>query len=111
MNPPRFLALRMVFNFIREPIIIVSFIVAVLIVCGAYFGSHYYYGDVETVDIQTPLTFSSPPVIEHQADFSGLDEQAVTTPAQTQSTPDISMSDGISTEAFLAEYPRQRHNL
>ena len=93
-------------DFIREPIIIGSVVIAVLIVIGAYFGSHYYYGGgVEILEIPdtsalAPSHPRSEPSLE--LDFDGLTtEQSESKETQLQS--DLAPQEEISIEEFLAE--------
>ena len=95
--------MKTLFDFIREPIIIGSLVATVLIVIGAYLGSHYYYGDVDVVDIPAePLALAPPPSqTSLEVDFDGLPEQ-IESP-QTQLESDLTPSEDISIEDFLAE--------
>ena len=93
-------------DFIREPIIIGSFALAVLIVIGAYFGSHYYYGDVEVIDIPEPLALTpSQPSSQAslEVNLDGLTQQTETPQPQLESDLTPSEGEGISIEEFLAE--------
>ena len=97
--------MKTLFDFIREPIIIGSLVAAVLIVIGAYLGSHYYYGNVEVIDIPEPLAYA-PSQPRSQAplvlDLGELGEQ-VEAPPETQLESYITPSGDISIEEFLAE--------
>ena len=98
--------MKTLFDFVREPIIIGSFTLALLIVIGAYVGSHHYYGDVEVIDLPIPLALapSSPSVqASSELDFSGLSEQVESPPTQLESDLTPSEEKGISIEEFLAE--------
>ena len=89
---------------IREPLVIVAFVLAVLIVIGAYLGSHYYYGDAEIVDIPESLAFApSQPRSQTslELDFGEVSEQVE--PPQTELESEVTPSKGISIEEFLAE--------
>ena len=98
--------MKTLFDFIREPIIIGSIVLALLIVIGAYLGSHYYYGDVEVVNIPEPiarapsLPSSQTPV---ELDFGELSEQVESPSTQLKSEVTPSQEEGISIEEFLAE--------
>ena len=96
--------MKTLFDFIREPIIIGAIVLAVLIVIGAYLGSHYYYGEVEIVNIPEPIALApSPPPIQTsmELDFGGPPEQAESKQTEVQS--DLTPSGEISIEDFLAE--------
>ena len=98
--------MKILFDFVREPIIIGSFTLALLIVIGAYVGSHYYYGDVEVIDLPAPLalTPSSPSVqTSSELDFGELSEQEESSPTQLESDLAPSKEKGISIEELLAE--------
>ena len=41
--------MKAVFDVLRQPPIIGAFVLSILIVVGAYFGSHWYYGEVKPV--------------------------------------------------------------
>ena len=41
--------MKSVFDVLRQPLVIGAFVLTILIVVGAYFGSHWYYGSVEPV--------------------------------------------------------------
>ena len=93
-------------DFIREPIMIGSVVIAVLIVIGAYLGSHYYYGDgVEMLEIpDTSALAPSQPQSETQLelDFDGLTtEQSESKETQLESA--LAPQEEISVEEFLAE--------
>ena len=98
--------MKTLFDFIREPIIIGSIVLALLIVIGAYLGSHYYYGEVEVVNIPEPiprapsLPNSQTPV---ELDFGELSEQVESSSTQLKSEITPSQEEGISIEEFLAE--------
>ena len=49
--------MKAVVDVIRQPLVIGACIFSVFIVAGAYFGSHWYYGDVEPID---PTTLPTP---------------------------------------------------
>ena len=98
--------MKILFDFIREPIMIGSITIAVMIVVGTYFGSHYYYGDVEVIDLPAPLalTPSSPSAqASSELDFGELSEQGESSPTQLKSELPPLEEEGISIEEFLAE--------
>ena len=79
-----------------------SIVIAVLMVVGAYLGSHYYYGETVVVEIPEPLAYTpsqhyTPPAL----DFSELPEPIET--KQTQLESEIMPPEELSIEDFLAE--------
>ena len=56
--------MRNLFDLVRQPIIIGAFILAVLIVVGSYVGSHWYYGDIESVNVSENSTTFTPSLPE-----------------------------------------------
>jgi hypothetical protein len=94
--------MKTLLDLIREPILIGSIVIAVLMVVGAYLGSHYYYGETVVVEIPEPLAYTpsqhyTPPAL----DFSELPEPIET--KQTQLESEIIPSEELSIEDFLAE--------
>ena len=92
-------------DFIREPIIIGSVVIAVLIVIGAYLGSHYYYGSVEILEIPDASALAPrQPRSETQLelDFDGLTTEQSES-KETQLESDLAPQEEISIEEFLAE--------
>lgn len=93
-------------DFIREPIMIGSVVIAVLIVIGAYLGSHYYYGGgVEILEI--PDTAALAPIqprseAQLELDFDGLTTEQSES-KETQLESDLAPQEEISIEEFLAE--------
>ena len=98
--------MKMLLEVLREPFVIGASVLAVLIVIGAYFYSHYHYGDVDVVDIPEPLALT-PSLPGNQTpvelDFSGLSEQVESPSTQLKSEITPSQEAGISIEEFLAE--------
>ena len=89
----------------REPFVLGASVLAALIVIGAYLLSHYYYGDVEVIDLPASLalTPSSPSVqASSELDFGELSEQGESFSTQLESEL-IPLEEGISIEEFLAE--------
>ena len=93
-------------DFIREPIMIGAVVIAVLIVIGAYLGSHYYYGDgVEMLEIpDTSALAPRQPRSETQLElaFDGLTTEQSES-KETQLESDLAPQEEISVEEFLAE--------
>ena len=50
--------MKMLLALIREPILIGSIAIAVLMVVGAYLGSHDYYGGTIVVETPEPLAYT-----------------------------------------------------
>ena len=90
----------------REPFVLGASVLAALIVIGAYLLSHYYYGDVEVIDLPAPLALApGPPSVQtsSELDFGELSEQGESSPTQLESDKTPSEEKGISIEEFLAE--------
>jgi hypothetical protein len=72
-------------------------------VAGVYFGSHWYYGDVEPVEIPE-ASAPTPPLPKNpssaKVDLSGLQGESL--PPQTESKPTVSSAEGESVNDFLA---------
>ena len=71
---------------------------------GMYFGSHWYYGDVEPVEIPE-VSAPAPSLPKNpsstKVDLSGLQGESL--PSQTESGPMVSAVEGESVDDFLAE--------
>ncbi len=96
--------MKTVLDLIRQPLVIGALVLSILIVGGAYFGSRWYYGDIEPVKIpELSASTSYPPKNPSSAevDLSGL--QAESLPPQMESTPTVSSAEGESVDDFLAE--------
>ena len=79
---------------------------AILIVIASYVGSHYYYGDVEVVQLDKPLALvpTAPSTqVSSELDFGELSEPEESLPTQSESELTPSKEKGISIEEFLAE--------
>ena len=93
--------MRSVFDVLRQPLVIGAFVLSVLIVVGAYFGSHWYYGDVEPIDIPAQATLvPSRSVSVPEANLEGL--QMADEPANIESQPTVPTADNESVDDFLA---------
>ena len=55
--------MKAVVDVIRQPPVIGAFVVSVLIVALAYFGSHWFYGDVEPIDSTTLPNLAPRPAV------------------------------------------------
>ena len=96
--------MKIVFDLIRQPLVIGAFVLSVLIVVGVYFGSHRYYGDVEPVempDVSAPTTPLSKNLSASEVDLSGLQGESL--PSQTESKPTVPTVESKSVDDFLAE--------
>ena len=93
--------MRSAFEVLRQPLIIGALVLSVLIVVGAYFGSHWYYGDVESIDIPAQTTFvPSLSVSVPEANLEGL--QMADEPANIESQLTVPTADNESVDDFLA---------
>lgn len=93
--------MRSAFEVLRQPLIIGAFVLSILIVVGAYFGSHWYYGDVELIDIPAQVTFvPSRSVSVPEANLEGL--QMADEPANIESQLTVPTADNESVDDFLA---------
>ena len=89
-------------DLIRQPLVIGAFVLSSLIVGGAYFGSHWYYGDVEPIDIPETSTFvPRPSGAVPEVNLEGLPTESEQTP--TESKPTSPTAESESADDFLAE--------
>ena len=96
--------MKTVFDAIRQPLVIGALVLSILIVVGVYFGSHWYYGDVEPVEmpeVSAPTPYLPKNLSSSEVDLSGLQEESF--PPQTESTPTALSMEGESVDDFLAE--------
>ena len=96
--------MKTVLDLVRQPLVIGALVLSILIVGGAYFGSHWYYGDIEPIEIPEASVSTPPlpknPLPSEEVDLSGL--QGESSPPQTASTPTpITETEGV--DDFLAE--------
>lgn len=89
-------------DLIRQPLVIGALVLSIFIVVGAYFGSHWYYGEVEPIDIPENSTFvpnsqSTAPEVH----LEGLQAESEQTP--NESKPTVSSAEDESVDDFLAE--------
>ena len=63
--------MKTVFDVIRHPLIIGALVLSILIVVGVYFGSHWYYGDIEPVPEHLLTLESIPPSVNKDTSFTG----------------------------------------
>ena len=96
--------MKTVLDLIHQPLVIGALVLSILIVVGAYFGSHWYYGDVEPIEIPEVSALTSPlpkNFSSSEVDLSGLQEESL--PPQTESTSTVSSTEGELVDDFLAE--------
>lgn len=96
--------MKTVLDVIRQPLVIGAFVLSLLIVVGAYFGSHWYYGDVEPVEMpeaSVPIPSLPKNLSSSEVDLSGLQGESLT--PQTESTPTAPSMEVESVDDFLAE--------
>ena len=89
-------------DLIRQPLVIGAFVLSILIVVGAYFGSHWYYGEVEPTDIPENATVTSrPPEPVSEINLEGLQVESEQT--LIESKPTVPTVESESVDDFLAE--------
>ena len=94
--------MKTAFDLIRQPLIIGAFVLSTLIVAGAYFGSHWYYGDVELIDIPENSTFVPiSPSAASEVNLEGLPAESEQTPIESEAT--VPTVESESVDDFLAE--------
>ncbi len=104
--------MRNLLDFIREPIMIGSLIVALLIVTSAYVGSHYYYGKVEIHDIPEPQPPSYIPTTPTaNAELPTFATETNTGLEQTQLESDIEPPAELSVNEFIAQLSPEEKQL
>ena len=97
--------MQTVFDVLRHPLVIGALVLSILIVVGVYFGSHWYYGDVEPVEVPDVSAPTPPPrkqLSSSKVDLSGLQGESLPTQTESTSTP-ILGAEGESVDDFLAE--------
>ena len=97
--------MKTVLDLIRQPLVIGALLLSILIVGGAYFGSHWYYGDVEPVEmpeVSAPTRPLPKDLSSSEVNLSRLQEESLL--PQTESTPTpIIGAEVESVNDFLAE--------
>ena len=96
--------MKTVLEALRQPLVIGALVLSILIVVGVYFGSHWYYGDVEPLEMlevsaPTPAPPENPATSE--VDLSGLQGESL--PTRPESMAIVSSAEGESVDDFLAE--------
>ena len=96
--------MKIVCDVLRQPLVVGAFVLSILLVVGAYFGSHWYYGDIELVEM--PEVSASPSLLpkklsSSEVDLSGLQEESE--PMSIESKPVVPPAEGESVDDFLAE--------
>lgn len=102
--------MKTVFDVIRQPLVIGALVLSILIVVGVYFGSHWYYGDVEPVKmlaVSAPTPPKNLSTSEIGPDLIGGESL----PPQTESTPTVSSAEGELTDDFLTELSEEEKAL
>ena len=93
--------MKTVFDVLRHPLVIGALVLSILIVSGAYFGSHWYYGDVESIDIPAQATFTPSPAVS--VPEVNLEEPPTASEhANTESQPTVPTAKNESVDDFLA---------
>ena len=72
--------MKTVFDVLRQPLVIGALVLSILIVVGVYFGSHWYYGDVEPVEIpegSAPTPYLPKNLSSAKVDLSGLQGESL----------------------------------
>ena len=97
--------MKTLFDFVRQPLVLGSCVLSLLIIAVAYFGSHWYYGDV--APMPTPPLALAPGTSSVQTsselDFGELSEQGESSPTQLESELTPPEEKSISIKEFLAE--------
>lgn len=96
--------MKFLWDLVREPVMIVSFLLSVLIVMGAYVGSHYYYGKIEVHDVSLDPVVVPPSVDQSvlDLDLDGLSDEPKVSLGDSQES-DVDSSSVVSMDDFLAE--------
>ena len=79
--------MKTVFDVLRQPLVIGALVLSILIVVGVYFGSDWYYGDVEPVEMLEVSALASPlpkQLSSSEVDLSDLQGESLF--PQTEST-------------------------
>ncbi len=93
--------MKTVLDLIRQPLIIGALVLSILIVGGAYFGSHWYYGDVASVEIPAQVTFTPRPAVSvPEVNLEGLPMASEHTNIESQ--PTVPTAENESVDDFLA---------
>ena len=96
--------MKTLLDLIHQPLIIGAFVLSILIVVGAYFGSHWYYGDVKPINIpEHSTTFMLRPPEAGRApevNLEGLQVESEPTPIESDTT--VTPLAVESVEDFLA---------
>ncbi len=96
--------MKTVLDLLRHPLVLGALVLSILIVVGVYFGSHWYYGDVEPVEIpeiSAPTPALPKKSASSEVDLSGLQGESLT--LETESTPTAPSMAVESVDDFLAE--------
>ena len=96
--------MKTVLDVLRHPLVIGALVLSILIVVGVYFGSHWYYGAVEPVEM--PVAYAPTPYLPKNLSSSEVDSrglQGESLPTQTESTATAPSAEVESVDDFLAE--------
>ena len=80
--------MKILLDLIRQPLIIGAFVLSILIVVGVYFGSHWYFGEVEPVPEEL-LNYKPSPAVSRGASeekLSWADDAAMRTESPASSS-------------------------
>ena len=105
--------MKTVFDVLRHPLVIGALVLSIFIVVGVYFGSHWYYGDVEPVEmleVSTPTPALPEKSASSEVDLSGLQGESLPTQTKLTTTPIIGV-EGESVDDFLAELSEEEKAL
>ena len=90
--------MKAVLDLIRQPLIIGALVLSVLIVGGAYFGSHWYYGDVEPVPEEL-LHYTPTPAVSRRTPEVSRRRSSWNDDSTTGSVSTTSSSEGTAVDA------------
>ena len=66
--------MKTVLDVIRQPLVIGALVLSILIVVGVYFGSHWYYGDIEPVPEHLLTLEPSPPSVNQDTSITNYQD-------------------------------------
>ena len=94
--------MKTVLEVLRHPLVIGALVLSILIVVGVYFGSHWYYGDVDIVEIpDMPARIPQPPKTVQSSDIDLGELQVDSLPTETKSK--APSTDDVLVDEFLSE--------
>lgn len=93
--------IKTLLDLIPQPVVIGALVLSILIGVGAYFVSHWYYGDVKPIDIPYSTLTSRPPEPAPEVNLEGLPTVDEQTPIESKATvPSTAVE---SADDFLTE--------